>query len=92
MGLGGSWIQFQGPLDFSFGTRPIPIIGGADGSRCFVCLRQCVVQFESALEKELMYTVASLSTRGDNLLDLVADEGREKITAKRFNVIKELTF
>ena len=55
-------------------------------------LARMSIQFESALEKELMYTVASLSTRGDNLLDLVADEGKGRIEARKFNVIKELTF
>lgn len=53
-------------------------------------LAKKAVQFNSHLEKELMYVVSSLSTRSDNFSDLMVNEKGKKVTSDKFKIIPEI--
>ncbi len=55
-------------------------------------LARATVQFESALEKELMYVVSTFTTRNENVREMVTDRGGEKITSGRYQVLDHLTY
>ncbi len=53
-------------------------------------LAKSAVQFESALEQELMYVVSTVTTRNENVLDMVEGRGGKRITSDRYRTLQEL--
>jgi flavin-dependent dehydrogenase len=55
-------------------------------------LARATVQFESTLEKELMFVVATLTTRNENVKEMVKDRGGDKVTSSRYRALDEIIF
>ena len=52
-------------------------------------LAKSAVQFESALEQELMYVVSTVTTRNENVLELIERADRGKITSERYSQLEQ---
>jgi flavin-dependent dehydrogenase len=55
-------------------------------------LARATVQFESTLEKELMYVVSTLTTRNENVKEMVTDREGDKVTSSRYQVLDGIHF
>lgn len=55
-------------------------------------LARATVQFESTLEKELMFVVSTLTTRNENVKEMVKDREGDRVTSSRFQVLDEISF
>jgi flavin-dependent dehydrogenase len=50
------------------------------------------VHFESRMEQELMFVVSTLTTRNENVLDMVQGRDGDRIASDRYRVLDEITF
>jgi len=55
-------------------------------------LARQTVQFESQREQELMYVVSTLTTRGDNVLDMVPRRDGGRITSDKYRILDDILF
>lgn len=52
---------------------------------------RAVVNFESALEQELMYVVSTMTTRNENVLEMIERKDGSRITSERFQTLPSIT-
>jgi flavin-dependent dehydrogenase len=55
-------------------------------------LARATVQFESTLERELMYVVSTMTTRNENVKEMVTDREGDRITSSRYRVLDAIHF
>lgn len=55
-------------------------------------LARQAIQFQSAMEQELMYVVSVVTTRSDNFLEVAEKQDGQKIVSERFREFDEITF
>lgn len=78
--------QLQGRLEVSRSLAlPRYGFGGNASDRA-----RDVVHFESALEQELMYVVSTLTTRNENVLEMIQRKDGRQITSDRFQTLDQI--
>jgi flavin-dependent dehydrogenase len=55
-------------------------------------LARLAVQFESSLERELMYVVSTVTTRSENFLELAQGRDGQPVSSDRYRVLEEIAF
>jgi len=80
--------QFQTRLEASRALAlPRYGYGGQDGE-----MVKASIQFETALEQELMYVVSTLTTRSENFVEMVQNAHGQRVTSNKFRMLEEIIF